>query len=85
MEIFYGKSKVCDMTLMSEAFDKSVIDGNTILLKISEDKDRHRCVDIGGDTICSFQTNDNVNKHLSNMGKNLTPYSMAVGDKNIFF
>ena len=34
LETFLGKSEVCDMTLMSEAFDKSVFDGNTILLKI---------------------------------------------------
>ena len=27
MDLFLGKSKVCDMTLMSEAVDKSVFDG----------------------------------------------------------
>ena len=29
-EVFLGKSKICDMTLMSGAFDKSVFDGITI-------------------------------------------------------
>ena len=28
-----GESKVCDMTLMSGALDKSVFDGNTFLLR----------------------------------------------------
>ena len=34
MEIFSGKSQVCNMTMFSGAFDKKVFDGNTILLKI---------------------------------------------------
>ena len=85
MEIFLGKSKVCGMTLMSEALDKSVFDGNTILLKISEENDRHRYVYIGGDMICSFLTYDNIYKYISNMGNNLTPYSIAIGEENIYF
>ena len=36
LETFLGKSESCLMTAMSGAFDKSVFDGNTILLKISE-------------------------------------------------
>ena len=36
LEMFLGKSKLCDMTLMPGAFDKSVFDRNRILLKISE-------------------------------------------------
>ena len=39
-----SKSEVCDMTLMSGAFDKLVFDGNTILLKRSEEYGRHRYV-----------------------------------------
>ena len=58
METFLGKSKTCDMTLMSGAFDKSVFDGNTILLEISEENPKHRYVNIGGNMICSFLTND---------------------------
>ena len=38
------KSKVCDMTEMSGAFDKSVFDGYTILLKISEECNRYMYV-----------------------------------------
>ena len=58
METFLGKSQACDMTAMSGAFDKSFFNGNTILLKISEENDRHRYVYIGGNMVCSFLTND---------------------------
>ena len=34
MEIFVGKSQLCDMTEFSGAEDKEVFDGNTILLKV---------------------------------------------------
>ena len=37
LETLLGKSEVCDMTLMSGNLDKSVFDGNTILLKIGEE------------------------------------------------
>ena len=73
------------MKAMSGAFDKSVFDGNTILLKISEENDKHRYVYISGDKICSFLTDDKFYKYLSNMGKNLTPYSIAIGEENICF
>ena len=70
---------------MSGAFDKSVFDGNTILLKIVEEYGKHRYVYIGGDMMCSFFTNDIIYKYISNMGNNLTPYSIAVGHENIYF
>ena len=31
-----GKSEICDRTLMSGALDKTVFDGNTVLLKTRE-------------------------------------------------
>ena len=65
IETFLGKSQACDMTAMSGAFDKSVFDGNTILLKISEENDRHRYVYIGGNLVCSFLTNDNIYEYIS--------------------
>ena len=37
LEIFLGKSEVCDLTIMSGPLDKSVFDWNSILLKISEE------------------------------------------------
>ena len=77
-----GKKQVCDMTIFSGAFDKSVFDGNTILLKTSEESNKHRYVYIGGDMICSFLTNDKIYKCISNMGNDLTPYSIAIFIEN---
>ena len=34
--------------------------------------------------ICSFLTNDNIYRNVSNMGSNLTPYSIAKGEENIY-
>ena len=54
IETFLGKSQARDMIAMSGAFDKSVFDGNTILLEISEENDRHRYVYIGGNMCVLF-------------------------------
>ena len=70
---------------MSGALDKSVIGGKTNLLKISDENDRHRYVCIAGDMISSFLTNDKIYKYISNFGRNLTPYSIAIGEENLFF
>ena len=73
------------MTAMSGAFDKPVFDGHTILLRINEENNKHRCLYIGGDMVCSFLTNGKIYKNISNMGNKLVPYSIAVGEENIFF
>ena len=70
---------------MSGAFDKSINDGNTILFEISNEKNKHRWIYFGGDKICSFVTDDDFFKYISNMGLNLLPYGIAVGEKNIYF
>ena len=85
METFLGKSESCMMTAMSGILNKSVFDGNFILLKTSEENDKHRYLYTGGDMICSFLTNDKICKYIPNMGNNLTPYSIAIGEENIFF
>ena len=85
METFIGKSLCCDMTEFSLAEDKEVFNGNTILLKVSEENNKHRYVYIGGDMVCSFLTNDRIYKYISIMGNNLTPYSIAIGWENIYF
>ena len=85
LETFLGKSEVCDMTLMSGAFDKSVFVGNTFLLHVSEEYGRHKYVYTGGKMIRSFLTNDNIYRYISNMRNNLTPYSIAIGDETIYF
>ena len=84
METFLGKSQLCDMTDFSGAKDKNLFDGNTILLKVSEENNNHRYVYIGGDMVCSFVTNDRKYEDISNMGTNLTPYSIAIGWENIY-
>ena len=85
IETFVGKSQLCDNTELSGAEDKEVFDGNTILLKIGEENNKHRYVYIGGDMVCSFLTNDRIYKYISNMGNNLTPYSIAIGWENIYY
>ena len=34
--------------------------------------------------VCSFLTNDKIHKYISNMGKNLSPYSVATGSENYY-
>ena len=82
---FIGKSQLCDMTEFSGAEDKEVFDGNTILLEIGKENNKHRYTYIGGDMVCSFLTNDRIYKYISNMGNNLTPYSTAIGFENIYY
>ena len=85
METFLGKSQLCDMTEFSRAEDKEVFNGNTILLEIGKENNKHRYVYIGGDMLCSFLTNDRIYKYISNMGNNLTPCSIAIGREKIFY
>ena len=81
---FLDKSQVCNMTMFSGALNKSVFDGNTILTKISEETGKHKCVYIRGDKICTFMTSDNFFEYISNMGNNLCPYIVAIGEKNYY-
>ena len=81
METFLGKSQLCDMTLFSGAEDKEVFNGNTILLEIGKENNKHRYGYIGGDMVCSLLTNYRIYKYISIMGNNLTPCSIAIGWK----
>ena len=85
VEIFIGKSQLCDMTKFSGAENKDVFDGNTILLEIGKENNKHNYVYIGGDIVCSFLTNDRIYKYISNMDNNLTPCSIAIGWENIYY
>ena len=85
MRIFLGKSQVCNMTMFSGALDKKVFDGNNVLLKISEENEKHKYVYIGGDMVCSFMTSDKIYEYISNMGNKLCPYSVATGGENYYF
>ena len=84
METFFGKSQLCNMTEFSGAEDKEVFNGNTILIVIGKENNKHRYVYIGGDQVCSFLTKDQIYKYISIMGYNLTPYSIAFGYENVY-
>ena len=84
MKTFLGKSQSCNMTTLSGALNKSCFDGNTILLKVGIENGRNKYVYIGGDMVCSFMTSDNIYEYISNMGNNLTPYSVATGEENYY-
>ena len=60
LEIILRKSRVWDMIRISGDLDKSVFDGNTILLRITKENDRHRYVYNVGNMVCSFLTNDDI-------------------------
>ena len=72
------------MTDFSGAEDKEVFIGNTILFEIGNENIKHRYVYSGGNMVCSFLTNDKVYKYISNMGNNLSPYSVATGSENYY-
>ena len=84
MRIFLGKSQVCNMTMFSGAFDKKVFDGNTILLRISEENAKQKYVYILVVIWCVLLTSDNIYQYISNMGNNLCPYSVAKGEENYY-
>ena len=85
MEIFLGKCQLCIMKEFSRAKDKEVFNGNTILLEIGKENNKHRYVYIGGKMVCSFLTSDGIYIYISNMGNNLTPRNIAIGWENIYY
>ena len=85
METFISKSQLCEMIEFSGAEDKEVHDGNTILIKVGVENIKLRYVNIGGDMVCFFLSNDRIYKYISNMGNNLTPYSIAIGWENLYY
>ena len=85
LELFLGKSESCLMTAMSGAFDKAVFDGKTNLLNISEENNKRKYLYFGGDMVYSFLTIDKIYKYISNMANKLIPYSIAIGEKNVYF
>ena len=84
MRIFLGKSQVCNMTMFSGALNKSVFDGNTILLRLGEENDKPKYVYLGGDMICSFVTSGNIYEDISNKGNILCPCSVPTGEENYY-
>ena len=84
MKTFLGKSQRCSMTALSGSFDRNCFDGNTILLKVAIENGKNKYVYIGGDMVGSFMTTDNIHEYISNMGRNLSPYSIATGEENYY-
>ena len=53
-------------------------------LKVGIENGKYKYVYIGGDMVCSFLTSDNIYSYISNMGDNLSPYSVATGEENYY-
>ena len=83
LKTLLDKSETSSMTCMTGAFNKSVFDGNIFLREISEENDSRRYVYICGYMVCSFLTKDDFRQYISNMGNNITPYSIATVEENI--
>ena len=85
LQTLIGKSHVCDLIDFSGACDREVFNGITVLLKVGDACGQHKLIYIGGVMVCSFLTLGFIYKYISNMGNNLTPYSIAIGIENIYF
>ena len=81
LEKFLDKCDVTNMLIKLGSLDKSVFSGNTILLKISEENKKKRYVYVGANKMYSFITNDDILKYISNIGDNIIPYSIAIGEE----
>ena len=79
--IFIGKSKVCSMTEFSGANDRSIFDGNTLLLEF----ENNEYVYISGLEIIKFKTEDKIIDYISLMGENMIPYAFCIGEKYTYF
>ena len=85
LEVFVGKSEVCDMTEISGARDRLVFDGKTILLRISEGNNKHKFLYIGVDMLCTFLLIDRIYRYILLTGINLLSCSIAKCEENIYF
>ena len=82
---FLGKCDVTNMIIKLGKLDKSFFSGNTVLLEISEENKKYRYVFVGANKIYSFITNDHIVEVISNLGDNMIPFSIAIGEENIYF
>ena len=69
------------MTDISEVDDSSDIDGNAFLLE-SEDNEY---VYISGFETFIFKTDDKIMDYISLMGNNISPHTIAIGEKYTHF
>ena len=75
--VFISISKVCKMTELSGAYDNPNFDGNTILQECQDNEYKH----ISGREIIKFKTDDKILDYISLIGKNMSPYTFAIGKK----
>ena len=80
-----GKCDVTNMLIKLGSLYKSLFTGNTILLKIIEEKTKNRSVYVGANKIYSFVTNDHILEYISNKGDKMIPYSIAIGEESVYF
>lgn len=78
---FVGESPKNKMTKFSGGFG---LTGNSILLYIGEQNEKHRYVFIG-DQIYEFSTNRRIKSFLSPVGNSDVPYPTAMDGKNVYF
>ena len=79
------KCDVCNRLSRVGALDKSVFNDYTISPKIGKENDKNTYVYVGANKIYSLITNDHILYYISDMGNNLIPYSIAVGEENVYF
>ena len=79
--IFFGRSKVCEMTQFSESNDSSDFDGNTLLIEVEDNE----YVYISGLEITKFKIDDKIIEYISLMGNNMLPCTIAIGEKYTYF
>ena len=73
------------MLIKSGNLKKSIFSGKTILLKISEENNKNKYLYVGANKLYSFINNDHLLEYISNMGDNMTLYSIAIGEENKYF
>ena len=76
-----GKSKVCELTQFSGAFDSSDFDGNTILLECEDNE----YVYIFGLGIFNFEADGKIINYITLMGNNMVPHAIIIGEKYTYF
>ena len=75
-KFFIAKSKLCSMTEVSGAMDKSNFNGNTVLLEVEDEKH----VYLSGLEIFEFRTDDKIVGYISLEGNNVAPYILRLGN-----
>ena len=84
LEKYLGKGDVTNMLIKLGSLHKSVYSGNTMLLETREEN-KNRYVYVGAGIINSFITTSHFLQYISNIGDNINPYSIAIGEENIYF